>query len=158
MNKTLYKQIVSLCFLCILTSCATTGDEAPAAVGDVDYNGSDCIWIRSIRDYTPLDDQTLLIWESSKRPYYVRLQQRSFEMRSAIGMSVDSRDDRLCPYGGDGLVFGSFDPRPLGVRSISRITVEQADEFMVRYGKKDAGEPTTPAPQDVEGADVEELD
>ena len=73
-------------------------------------------------------------------------------------MGVKSRDDRLCPYGGDALVFGSFDPYPARVSSISRITKEQAEELLVRHGKKDTGEPQAPAPKEVKGADVEELD
>ena len=125
---------------------------------DLDFDGSDCIWVRSIRDYTPLDDRTLLIWGGANRPYYVRLVQSTREMGSAISMGVQSRDDSLCPYGGDALVFGNFDPYPARVRSVSRITTEQAEQLLVRYGKKDADEPQTPAPKEVKGAEVEELD
>lgn len=124
---------------------------------DIDFHGSDCIWIRSIRDYKPLDDRSLLIWSGS-RPYYVSLVSRSLEMRSAFRMSVDSRDDRLCPYGGDGLNFGGLSRSPSRVRAISRISKDQAEELLVRYGKKDAGEPQTPAPKEIKGADVAELD
>jgi hypothetical protein len=125
---------------------------------DLDFNGSDCIWIRSIRDYTPLDDRTLLIWSGVSRPYFVRLNTASHEMRSGIAMRVESRDDRLCPYGGDGLIFSRYETFPVTVRSISRITKDQAEDIMVRYGKKDSGEPQTPAPKEVDGAEVEELD
>jgi uncharacterized protein DUF6491 len=124
---------------------------------DLDSIGSDCIWVRSIRDYTPLDDRTLLIWGGSNRPYFVRLTTPSWEMDTGIGLAVHSRDDRLCPYGGDGLVFGSFEPRPVPVRSIIRISKEQAEDILVRYGKRDSDEPQTPEPQEVEGAEVEEL-
>ena len=137
--------------------CATAENQQSEDESDLDYNGSDCISVRSIRDYKPLDDRTLLIYSGS-RPYFVRLSSSSREMRSTSRMQVDSRDDRLCPYGGDGLIFGSFDPYPIRVRSISRITKEQENQLLVRYGKDKSGEPQAPTPQDVEGAEVEELD
>ena len=146
--------LLSSILLLMVNPAAAAEDEEK----DLDFNGSDCISVRSIRDYTPLDDRTLLIWGGSKRPYYVRLFQPSFDMNSSIGMRVHSRDDRLCPYGGDGLIFGTFNDRPVSVRAISRITVEQADQILVRYGKKEGSEPQTPAPKEVEGAEVEELD
>ena len=78
-------------------------------------------------------------------------------MDSGMQMATHSRDDRLCPYGGDGLIFSSFHPRPVTIRSISRITKEQEEDIMVRYGKKDSDEPQAPEPKQVEGAEVEEL-
>ncbi len=157
-HKRLIKQMVipfSLCF----ASTVIWADETETRVDpDVDFNGSDCIWIRSIRDYTPLDDQSLLIWSGPRRPYYVRLFRSTRDMRSAFNIRVESRDDRLCPYGGDGLLFGSFERFPVGIRSISRISIDQADELLIRHGKKETEEPQTPAPRDVGGAEVEELD
>lgn len=156
-KKYFKKQLIILLLSCstLIISEAESADSRDES--DMDFNGSDCIWIRSIRDYKPLDDRSLLIWSGS-RPYYVRLVTRARQMRSAIGMSVDSRDDRLCPYGGDGLNFGGFGDSPARVRAISRITKEQAEELLVRYGKHDAGEPRTPTPKELKGADVAELD
>jgi len=144
-------------FLSITGSVVAAENQQSEEESDLDYNGSDCIWVRSIRDYKPLDDRTLLIYSGS-RPYFVRLSSSSREMRSTSSMVVDSRDDRLCPYGGDGLIFGRFDPYPVRVRSISRITKEQENQLLVRYGKHEADEPQAPPPRDVEGAEVEELD
>lgn len=158
MNKPLLFQCIISGLLCVLLTLSSHADEDSDASDDLNYNGSDCIWIRSIRDYTPLDDKTLLIWGGTRKPYYVRLVFPARDMSSAIGIGVDSRDDRLCPYGGDGLKFGRFDPIPVGIRSISKLTMEQADAILVRYGKQEGSEPTTPEPRDVEGAEVEELD
>jgi hypothetical protein len=72
-------------------------------------------------------------------------------------MSFSSRDDQLCPYGGDRVVFGSFNPDSIGIQSISRISAEQADELLIRYGRKEPEEQTAPEPADVAGAEVEEL-
>jgi hypothetical protein len=98
-----------------------------------------------------------LIWEGSNKPYFVRLTTSARDMDSGISISVQSRDDRLCPYGGDGIIFSRFESRPVTIRSITRITKEQAEDIKVQYGKSEPVEPQTPAPKEVEGAEVEEL-
>lgn len=125
---------------------------------DLDLRGSDCILIRTIRDYTPLDDRSLLVWGPAKRGYFVTLFRPSFDMRSSFRLGFSSRDDQLCPYGGDSVVFGGLGSETIRVQSISRISEEQAEEILIRYGKKDPPESQAPAPADVKGAKVEELD
>jgi hypothetical protein len=133
-------------------------DEAGTGANeDIDYNGSDCILIRTIRDYTPLDDRNLLIWGPAKRAYYVSLVRPVFELRSSFRMGFSSRDDQLCPFGGDGIVVGSLDRETISIRSISRVSEEQADQLLIRYGRKEPAEQQAPAPEDVKGAEVEEL-
>lgn len=154
--KALINQLVTAMLLCSLTSVSGAENDEFDGLKDIDYNGSDCIWIRSIRDYTPLDRRTLLIWGGS-RPYYVRLATPTSEMDFGMSVAVHSRDDRLCPYGGDGLIFSRFNGRPITVRSISRISKEQAEDILVRYGKSKSAEPQTPVPKEPEGAEVEEL-
>ena len=158
MSKWLLKQIVILVILSNLSLISGLARAQPDSEEDVNFHGSDCIWIRSIRDYRPLDDRTLLIWGGSRQPYLVRLMQRSMDMRSTIGMQVISRDDQLCPYGGDSLKFGMLDSFPASISAIDRITPGQAEQLLVRYGKKAGSEPPSEAPREVEGAKVEELD
>ena len=154
--KTVILQLAMMLFLCSIVTLSKADNDEIETENDIDYNGSDCIWIRSIRDYTPLDRRTLLIWGGS-RPYYVRLATPAREMEFGMSVAVHSRDDRLCPYGGDGLIFSHFNGRPITVRSISRISKEQAEDILVRYGKSKSAEPQTPAPKELEGAEVEEL-
>lgn len=150
-------QSVTVCYLCGLAGLSHAAEGESGAEKDLDLNGSDCISIRSIRDYTPLDNRTLLIKESKSRVYFVRLMAPNTDMNSGIQMAVQSHDSRLCSYGGDSLIFGNFHPRPALIRSISRITQEQEEDILVRYGKIDSDEPQTPEPREVEGAEVEEL-
>ena len=124
----------------------------------LELNGSDCIWVHSIRDYTPLDAKHLLIWAGRDKPYLVRLVQQSRDMKTGYAMSVQSRDGQLCPYGGDALIFGMAPAYPVRIRSIDRLTVDQANDILARFGKRPDTEPTTPAPRELKGADVEELD
>ncbi len=125
---------------------------------DLDYRGSDCISIRTIRDYTALDDRNLLIWASVKRPYFVRLSTPAWELKGSFQIGTLSRDDRLCPYGGDALVFDSAGRDTARIASIRRISPEEADWLLIRFGKADPAEDQTPAPEPIEGAEVEELD
>jgi hypothetical protein len=137
--KHLLLQLITFVFLCSTVSLVLAENDDSGDEKDLDFNGSDCIWIRSIRDYTPLDNRTLLIWGGSNRPYFVRMTISSREMDTGIG------------------IFSTFDPRPVSILSITRITKEQAEDILVRYGKRDTDEPQTPAPKKVEGAEVEEL-
>ncbi|MGB5347275.1 MAG: DUF6491 family protein [Woeseia sp.] len=156
--KTFIYQIISIAFACALSSVAMAQDEDTKAVDDLDLRGSDCILIRTIRDYTPLDDRTMLIWGPAKRGYLVRLSRPAFRMRSSFSLGFSSRDDQLCPYGGDSIVFGGMDNDQIRVQSISRVSKEQAEELKIRYGKKKPAEITPAAPDAVKGAKVEELD
>jgi hypothetical protein len=152
------KQYIKLLLL-LFTSIQFADAQADSGQVAANYGrGSDCIWLRTVRDYTTLDDRNLLIRGSGNRSYLVTLQHRSFDLKSSMGLSFASRDDQLCPYGGDAIVFEGLSKESVRIRSISRVSREQADELMVRFGKKEADEQKIPAPEPVEGADIEELD
>lgn len=148
--------IAVLSFFTLITY-ADDRDEL-ARVSSEYGTGSDCIWLRTVRDYAALDDRHLLIRASGKRNYLVTLLHRSLDLRSSMGLGFSSRDDQLCPYGGDAIVVEGLSRETVGIRAISRVDDEQADELMVRFGKKGPDEQMTPAPKPVKGADVEELD
>ncbi len=155
--KTLLKQRFIVLSSCgFLVSCASV-EENSGLERDIDFQGSDCISIPTIRDYTPLDRSTLLMKGSGRRNYLVTLMTPAFDMRSSYQIGFVSRDDSLCPYGGDRLVFGGLSSYEVMIRGISRITTEQADELLIRYGKKEPEEQEDQAPPDVKGAEVEEL-
>lgn len=155
--KNVIKQIVMIVISSYLLSGCAQVEEQNDLGRDMDYSGSDCISIRTIRDYTPLDDRSLIVKGSAKRSYFVTLQISSFELRSSHRMAFSSRDDWLCPYGGDEIIFGTFSQHGVGIRSISRLTEEQEEDLLIRYGKIDPGEEHDPEPREIEGAEVEEL-
>ena len=157
MRKDFIKQSVAVFISCTLLSIGAAAEEPDKLPRDLDLEGSDCIWIRTIRDYTPLSRESLLIHASAKRSYFVRLWTSDFGLKSSFQLGTRSRDDRLCPYGGDALVFDSFSGREARIRSISKVTPEQVDSLLIRYGKKDPGDTQDPAPPEVKGAEVEEL-
>jgi len=156
-KQNVVKQRVKLCISYVfLTSCATT-DHGEDLGRDIDYRGSDCISIRTIRDYQPLDNRNLLIKAGGKRTYFVTLAISSFEMRSSFRLGVESTDSWLCPYGGDRIVFGGLSEMSLSLRSISQVTEDQEQELLIRFGKIEPPELQESAPPEVKGADVEEL-
>lgn len=155
--KELILHIFILSFSCVAVGCAVSAPAENGARAEAEFRGSDCILIRTIRDYTPLDDRNMLIWGPGKRAYYVTLIRPAFELRSSFRMGFSSRDDQLCPYGGDGIVVGSLSQDTVGIRAISRVSEEQADQLLIRYGRKEPAEQQAPAPEDVKGAEVEEL-
>ena len=156
--KRYLKQLVILFILGNFSLFSTAFADDLDAGFELDYRGSDCISIRTIRDYTALDDKNLLIWASAKRPYFVRLFSPAWGLRSSFQLGTVSRDDRLCPYGGDALVFDSAGRDTARIASIRRISPDEADWLLVRFGKKDPAEEQAPAPEPLEGAEVEELD
>lgn len=157
MKRFLIQLVAVITSSVLLAACATT-DSDPGLGRDLEYAGSDCISIRTIRDYTPLDNRSLLIEAGGKRHYYVTLGISSFDLRSSFQMGTQSRDEWLCPYGGDKLTFGGFGDDLIPIRGISRISAEQAEELLVRHGKKKpADENIKPAPADIGGAEVKEL-
>lgn len=152
------KQILIVLILGLLSACASTDRPERTADSEVEYRGSDCILIRTIRDYSLLDERNLLVWGPGKRAYYVTLFRPAYELRSSIRIGFSSRDDQLCPYGGDGIVVGTFNREKVGIQAISRVTKEEAEQLLVRYGRKEPTEQQAPEPEEeVEGAEVEEL-
>ena len=124
---------------------------------DLDLRGSDCISIRLIRDYTSLSRDSLLIHASAKRSYFVTLFSPRFGVNSSFQLATRSRDDRLCPYGGDALIFGSFQGDEARIKSIKRLNPGQLEQVLIRYGKKEPADKPDPAPPELKGAEVEEL-
>lgn len=146
--------------LITLSACSTSQgprDASDRQVSGVDYQGNDCILIRSVRDYTPLDDRHLLIRGPANRAYFVTLFQPAFDMRGSVSIGFDSRDDQLCPFGGDAVVFGSLGRERSTIRSINRVSAEQEEAILIRFGLKEPTEPKAPEPPEVKGAEVEEL-
>jgi len=142
---------------CILLSACASVSEDSGMGRDINFAGSDCISIRTIRDYTTLDRSTLLMTGSGNRTYLVTLMSPAFDLRSSSQLGFVSRDDSLCPYGGDRLIVDRMSNFDVPIRGISRLTPDQEEELLIRYGKKEPPEQQDQAPPEVIGAEVEEL-
>jgi hypothetical protein len=152
--KMLLKQLFVLITLCTLVACAGTDearDEGSSRRGD-------CIHQPSIRGYRVLDEQNLIVDASARKKYHVALQRRAYGLRSswAIGF-VGSPTGRVCA-GFSEVVFNDQMAGPVRIASIRELTPEQEEGLLIQFGLKEPEVKRMPVPQEVEGADIEELD
>jgi len=83
---------------------------------------------------------------------------RAFGLRDSWRIAFNSSTNRVCE-GFDEIIFdGQFRNESVRISSIRELTPEEEEDLLIRFGKKEPEFEHTPAPQDVEGADVEELD
>ena len=153
-KKTLIKQLLIVFTLSGLVACAGTGSEKEGA----DSARSDCIYQPSIRGYTVLDESNLIVSASARRQYHVALQRRAFGLRSNWSIGFKSPTGRICSGFSEVIFDGQFDGESIRIASIRELSEEEEEDLLIRYGKKEPEYEQTPSPQDVKGADVEELD
>ncbi len=79
-------------------------------------------------------------------------------LRSSWKIAFRSTSGRVCGRFDDILVDDGFGPESIRIAAIRQLTPEEYDELLVRFGKKEPAVEPAPAPDDVESAEVEELD
>lgn len=156
----LLKQLVIILISSLLLACASTTEEGDQATEERVSRGNDCIHRPSIRGYTVLDEQNLIIEASGRRNYHVILRRRAHGLRHSLYIDFETTTNRVCA-GFDGIKYddgmsGRFGAIP--IRSIQELTEEDHEHLLIQYGKKEPEIEQTPAPQEVKGAEVEELD
>lgn len=120
---------------------------------------NDCIFARSVRDYTPLDRSHLILrGPSRQRAYLVTVTGAATSLRTDWRIAFRTRDTRLCPCGGDAILVDDPVQRELRIASIREISDRDVDTLMVHFGRRGAEEQKAPEPADVPDAGVEELD
>lgn len=82
---------------------AAPGSTAPQTTQPLKRAG--CVWSRTIRDWSHVDDRTMIIREGSKR-YLVTFNGACRDSRWEYGMAVDTRYSS-CLREGDSVTFGS---------------------------------------------------
>jgi hypothetical protein len=155
--KKFIKPIVILLTLSSLVSCAGSEERAESTASDGGTWGSDCIHRPSIRGYRVLDEANLIV-DAGSRSYHVELQRRAFGLGSAWGIQFDSPTNRICPGFSEVVFEGHLSDESVRISSIWELTPEDEEALLIRFGKKEPEIKQTPAPQEVPGADVEELD
>ena len=147
---------VLLCFFSLLADAGEGGETSPEALLEP---ANDCIFARSVRDYTPLDRSHLILrGPSRKRAYLVTVTGAATSLRTDWRIAFRTRDTRLCPRGGDAILVDDPVQRELRIASIREITDRDVDTLMVHFGRREADEQKAPQPADVPAAGVEELD
>ncbi|HNP64027.1 MAG TPA: DUF6491 family protein [Woeseiaceae bacterium] len=152
------KQIVITLFASGLLACAAR-DEAPDSTraGD-ERTGSDCIFSSSIRGYTVLDESNLIVEAGARRHYHLVLQRRAYGLKSSWTLGFESPTGRICPGFSEVHYNGGMDSGSIRIHSIRELSKEEHDYLLIQYGKKKPEIEQTPVPNEVQGAEVEELD
>jgi len=158
MNKSIIKQIIIVVSLSTLIGCAGTGEPLESAAAESGSRSRDCISQSSIRDYQVLDDSNLIVTAAVRRKYHVILRHRAFGLRSSWQIAFRSPTGMICPGSGEVVFNDGMGPERNQIRSIRELTPDDLDELLIRFGKKEPDFEQTPATEDVDGAEVEELD
>lgn len=154
------KQILLVLSLSSITACAGTNERGNGTPNEPVDGRRDCIPEPSIRGYAVLDEQNLIVDASGRRQYHVVLQRRAFGLKDSVGIVFDSPTGRICSSFSEVVFGGSFGVRADAIRieHIRLLSPEEEENLLIRFGKKEPEIRQTPAPREVEGADVEELD
>ena len=157
-SKYLVKQLLMIYYLSSLAACAGS-PEAPEDGSLADEPvGLDCISQGSVRDYTVLDDANLIVTASVRKKYHVVLSRNAMDLRSSRAIGFDTKTSRICSRFSDLLVEAHFGSEKVRIASIRLLTPEDENDLLVRFGKKEPDYEKPRQSEDVEGAEVEELD
>jgi len=152
------KQWFILLFSCYLASWAGPDSATKPADGGAGSGRSDCIFRSSIRGYSVLDESNLIIEGSGRRKYHVALRQRALGISSSWGITFDSPTSRVCAGFSEVVFDGHLAGQSIAIASIRELSPEDYEDLLIRFGKKRPEIEQTPAPAEVKGAEVEELD
>ncbi len=109
-----------------------------------------------------LDESNLIVRESRNRAYHLELTRPVYGLRSSWQLGFRSPGGWICGGTSDIIVvdgaFGdsSFD-RTVRIGSIRRMTPEDEEDLLIRFGKKKPEIEQPRQPEPIEGAEVEEL-
>jgi hypothetical protein len=112
-----------------LSSCASLQPAIPEAAVANDRDREECIFSVTVRDWSSLDSERLIIYGiSRKQPYLVKLSFPSTELPFAFAIGVKDGDNngRICGFGSDAILIPRGIPDRITIHSVQRISVEEA--------------------------------
>jgi hypothetical protein len=152
------KQMIMIAFSCALVACAGSETAPEGDQSEVRSGRANCIFRSSIRGYTVLDESNLIIEGSGRRKYHVALRRRAYGLSSTWGITFDSPTSQVCAGFSEVVFKGHMDNESIRIASIRELSPEDHEDVLIQFGKKEPEIEQTPAPQEVKGAEVEELD
>ena len=152
------KQAVIIVISSVLVACAGGAEPSLGDAPDTVSGRSDCISTRTIRDYRVLDDANLVVTANGNKKYHLTLSRRAVGLRASWKIAFRSTSGRVCGGFDDILVDDGFGREYIRIAAIRQLTPEEYDALLVRFGKKEPAIEPAPATNDVESAEVEELD
>lgn len=158
MVNNVLKQIVIISFSCVLAACAASRERSLGDPEGAFLRGTDCISQMTIRDYSVLDDSNLIVTGTGSRRYHVALFQPAYGLRSTWQIGFSSRTGQVCSGTSDLIVSDGLGTERYNVSSIRQLTPEEYELLLVSFGKKQPPKTQAQEPEEMEGAEVEELD
>jgi len=123
-------RLITLALATLLVSgCASKSADERTAARD-----NDCMFAVALRDWRPLDNENLILFESGRRAYHVELFRPAVGLRLDVMIGVYDRDGRICPYGGDAIIVDGFMPERIPIRSMRRVNEAELDALYVEFG------------------------
>ena len=154
----LIKQLVVVVTSSLILACASSDTPSSEDYDEVSGGRTDCIFRSSIRGYSVLDESNLIIEGAGRRKYHVALRRRAFGLKSSWSIGFDSQGSQVCAGFSEVVFKGHMDKESIRIASIRELSPEEHEDLLIQYGKKKPEIEQTPAPKDVKGAEVEELD
>jgi len=143
---------------CVLASCAAGDQRLNSEESAADSGSSDCIFRSSIRGYTVLDESNLIVGVSGRSKYHIRLQRRAAGMSSTWSIGFESPTGRICAGFSEVVFEGHMGAESIRIASIRELGNDEVEDMLIQFGKKDPEIKHIPAPKEVQGAEIEELD
>lgn len=158
-RKTPIKQIITVVISSSLLACASSEERYESAGDPVATRGHDCISQSTIRDYQVLDDKNLIVTAGGKRKYHAQLSRNATGLRSNWSIGFRSPTGRICSRTGEVVVDDSFgNKETIRISSLREVGSDELNALLVQFGKKVPEVERTPVQEEVNGAEVEELD
>ena len=158
LNKYNLKQLVILLISSNLLACAgSSGQPESGSLADEPVS-TDCISQRSVRDYKVLDEANLIVTGGANRKYHVLLGRPARGLRSSWQVGFHSASGRICSSFSDLVIEDSIGAETYRITSVRRLTPEDENELLIRFGKKEPDYEKPRQTEEVDGAEVEALD
>ncbi len=157
-SKNLLKQMLIAIISSGLVACAGQSSSENDATAEREPRGSDCIFESTIRDYRVLDESNLVVTAAQRKKYHIQLSRPAYGLNSTWGIGFSSPTSQICS-GFSSVVFnGSFETEEIRISSIRALNEPEYENLLIRFGLKEPEKQKIPPPEDIEGAEVEELD
>ena len=159
MRHTKSMVLLLLASLACLASCASV-TESPDAKASGQEGSQRCLFARTIYSFEVLDDNNLIVWAPNRHsPYKVEIFGGCLNLKLANTIAFNTQG-MLCGNAGERLIYEDMGRKKVCVvGSVSRLSVEEMNALLVRYGKKpscrDEAEKATPecAGQEADGGE-----
>jgi len=131
-----YPKILVVCFVFILTACASTGlsqkerdDLYLKYVTDNKLEKLDKISPFRFHGWTSLDNKHLILTASINKPYFIRLKSHCVELKWSLAIAIHKSSSQTLYANHDAISPGKFPKQKCFIEEIYQITREQAEQI-----------------------------